>query len=139
MMRTSNVQRRTPNIECSLTARLIRRWTFDVGRSTFLGALIFLWLVPLSPAAAQTSQPPALDPLLRLMMTQPSIEVATNVQAISNFDPPIVAPGETSTWRVTFNALDESIRWPENVSTPPQLELQFSARGEMLIPTANEL
>jgi hypothetical protein len=73
------------------------------------------------------------------MVTQPSIEIASNVVAQSSFDPPVVRVGEKSIYRVTFNALDESIVWPEEISAPPQLELRLSARGQIFQHAGTQL
>jgi hypothetical protein len=51
----------------------------------------------------------------------------------------VVRPGEKSTFRVTFNALDDSVRWPEEIVAPPQLALRRSARGQFLQPTVDKL
>jgi len=90
-------------------------------------------------AHAQLTRAPRLDPLNQLMVTQPSIEIASNVVAVSSFDPPVIRAGEKSTYRVTFNALDESIAWPEELPAPPQLELRLSARGQVFQQIGNQL
>jgi len=90
-------------------------------------------------AQAQLSRAPQPDPLSQLMVTQPSIEIASNVVAVSSFDPPVIRAGEKSTYRVTFNALDESIVWPEEIPAPPQLELRLSARGQIFQHADNQL
>jgi len=90
-------------------------------------------------ARAQPAPPLRPDPLSQLMVTQPSIEIASNVVAVSSFDPPVVRVGEKSIYRVTFNALDESIVWPDEVPAPSQLELRLSARGQIFQPMANLL
>lgn len=82
---------------------------------------------------------PPLDPLLQLMLTQPSIEVATNPQITATFDPPVIRPGEKSIYRVTLNAISDSVSWPEKIAAPPELNLSFSARGQMLFPFENKL
>jgi len=48
------------------------------------------------------------------------------------FDPPVVRPGEQSIYRVTFQALEQSIDWPAVLPAPKQLQLQPGARGQML-------
>lgn len=83
--------------------------------------------------------PPPMDPLLQLMMTQPSIEVTSNIQVSASFDPPTVRPGEKSIYRVTLNALTDSVEWPEKLPAPAELGMRFSARGQILIPTEAKL
>jgi hypothetical protein len=138
-METSNAEHRTPNAERLARGNFIRRSAFDVRRSMFAAFLLLFSFRAFLPVAAQLPGQPQLDPQLHLMMTQPPIDVTAEVQATAGFDPPIVGPGEMSTWRVSFNALDESIRWPENFTPPDGLELRLSARGEMLMPAVDRL
>ncbi|HHY86208.1 MAG TPA: protein BatD [Verrucomicrobia bacterium] len=98
-----------------------------------LVALIF----PSVLFAQPTSTMP--DPLLTLMLNQPSIEIATNIEVTAEFDPPAVRPGEKAIYRVTFNALDESIVWPTELTPPEGLELRQSARGMTLISIPGKL
>ncbi len=114
-------------------------WNLEFGIWNLSELFLLFSTISLLTAGAQPAQPPPLDPQLYLMMNQPSIEVTTNIQATAGFDPPAVAPGELSTWRVTFNALDESIRWPDALIAPPQLELRLSARGQTLLSVEGKL
>jgi hypothetical protein len=102
--------------------------------------LIRLLVWPFATAAvafAQGQLPP--DVLNQLMVTQPSIEIASNVVAVAAFDPPVIRAGDKATYRVTFNALDESIAWPEDLPAPPQLELRPSARGQVFQQLGHQL
>src|SRR5437667_4734377 len=90
-------------------------------------------------ALAQPTSAPRPDPLMQLMTTQPSIDVTTKVEATAMFDPPVVRPGEKSIYRVTFNALDDSVKWPDEIVVPPQLALRLSARGQVLQPAGDRL
>jgi hypothetical protein len=131
---TFNIQHSTPMVR--------HLWAFDVRCSMF--DVFFFWacLCAASLAIAQPQpppQPPQLDPLLQLMVTQPSIEVASNIQVTAVFDPPMVRPGEKAIYRVTFNALTDSILWPEKIAVPPQLQMRFSARGQTLVPVESKL
>lgn len=90
--------------------------------------------------AQPASQPvPQPDPLAQLQVTQPSIDVSSEVKAVVSFDPPVVRPGEKATYRVTFNALDESIQWPEEINAPSALQIRPSARGQVFSPVGNQL
>ena len=73
---------------------------------------------PLALWAQPTSPPPAMDPLMTLMLSQPRLDVTGPVTAGAAFEPPVVRPGEQSTYRVVFNALDDSIVWPERMPAP---------------------
>jgi hypothetical protein len=66
------------------------------------------------------------------MLSQPPIDVVPRVSPTASFDPPVVRPGETTIYRVTFNALEESIEWPINLAAPPQLKLRRGAHAQML-------
>ena len=44
-----------------------------------------------------------------LMISQPKIDIDSPVSATAVFDPPVAGPGQTAIYRVTFNALEESI------------------------------
>lgn len=90
------------------------------------------------PASGQTPAPQP-DPLMQLMLTQPPIEISTNVSVTASFDPPIITPGSACTFRVTINAVNDSVRWPEDVLTPPELTLRFSARGQILQPAGDKI
>ncbi len=81
---------------------------------------------------AQTTPPPAQDPLMSLMLSQPKIDITAPVTATAAFDPPVVRPGEESIYRVTFNALAESVAWPDKLNGTSGLEIKQGARGEML-------
>ena len=56
---------------------------------------------------------------MSLMLSQPRIDVESPVVPEVSFDPPVVRPGQESIYRVAFNALDESIAWPDKIPTPP--------------------
>ena len=72
----------------------------------------------------------ATDPLMQLMLAQPKIEISSNVSAIASFDPPSVRPGQDATYRVVFNALEESINWPKEPPAAQGLELVAGAHGQ---------
>ena len=88
---------------------------------------------------AQPTNGPIPDPLAQLMVSQPSIEVVTNPVATASFDPPMVHPGELSTYRVSLNALDDSVKWPDQIESPPGMALRQSARGQVLLYAGNRL
>jgi len=66
------------------------------------------------------------------MISQPRLHIPPETIATAAFDPPVVRPGEETIFRVTFNALQDSIEWPEMLPAPPQLELSPGARGQLL-------
>jgi hypothetical protein len=69
---------------------------------------------------------------MSLMISQPQIHISDAPQATASFDPPLVRPGERAFYRVVFNALEESVEWPEKLAAPPQLETHPGAHGQFL-------
>jgi len=84
------------------------------------------------PALAQPQAAQQMDPLLSLLMSQPRLERGVPVTATAVFDPPAISPGGDSIYRVTLNAIEASIDWPETIVAPPQLALREGARGQLL-------
>src|SRR5208337_75535 len=117
-------------------ARHVSRFTLPVSRFTFSAVLC---LSILSVAHAQPVLPPVQDPLMSLMLSQPKIEFATQVVATATLDPPIVRPGELSIYRVSFNALEESVQWPKQLMVSPQLTIEPGAHGEHYLPSLGKL
>ncbi|SPE54596.1 conserved hypothetical protein [Verrucomicrobia bacterium] len=93
--------------------------------------LLLLFAAFPSTLAAQAARASTPDPLMSLMLSQPKIDLATQVVAVASFDPPVVRPGQQSIYRVTFNALEESIAWPDDIGAPPKLEVRPGARGQI--------
>ena len=114
-----------------------RPWQ-EKGKSSFFSAMFFFgWCGLLfAQVPAQTPQP---DPLMQLMLTQPPIDISTNVTITAVFDPPVIAAGGKSTYRVTVNAVSDSIRWPEDILAPLELTLRPSARGQILQPGIDKI
>ncbi len=77
------------------------------------------------------SPPRSQDPLMLLMLSQPRIDVESPVIASASFDPFVVRPGELAIYRVTLNALEESIDWPDKLPVPTELDLRPAAHGQM--------
>ena len=114
---------------------MVAALSFPRSALAMLGAAI-------AAAPAVFGQPavsPVPDPLAQLMVSQPSIEVVSNPVATASFDPPVVRPGQLSTYRVSFNALDDSVKWPEQIASPPGMTLRPSARGQILLYAGNRL
>ncbi len=95
------------------------------------GGLGALGLMTLN-ICAQPTTPPMQDPFMSLMMSQPRLDIASVVTATAAFDPPVVRPDELSVYRVTFNALEQSIEWPEQISIQPNTKMRAGARGQIL-------
>jgi hypothetical protein len=90
--------------------------------------IAILSITPFVEAQQSASQ----DPLMSLMLATPPIDVDSPVVPATSFEPPVVRPGQWATYRATFNALEESVEWPEKLTAPPGLELRAGAHGQML-------
>lgn len=98
--------------------------------------LVLIGSIVLGVAQTPVPQP---DPLMQLMLSQPAIEISTNIEVRATFDPPVVLLGQMSTYRVTFNAVSDSIKWPEHIYAPMELTIKRSARGQILQSTGAAL
>ncbi len=81
----------------------------------------FLSLACVRLCLAQTAPPPQ-DPYLTLMMSQPKIQTEGPLDPTASFDPPEVKPGQDTIYRVTLKALEQTVRWPEKIPTPKELQ-----------------
>ena len=70
---------------------------------------------------------------MQLMLTQPRIDIASNITVTAAFDPPVVRPGQLAVYHVSFNALEESIVWPQDIPVVPGLDIVPGAHGHALI------
>jgi hypothetical protein len=84
--------------------------------------VIFLSLGGFLSCPAQTAPPPQ-DPYLTLMMSQPKIQTDGPVDPFASFDPPSVKPGQQAIYRVTLRALEQTVRWPETIPAPKELQM----------------
>ena len=85
----------------------------------------------LAPLSATAQPANAQDPLMVLMQSQPSIVTQAPKQAVAVFDPPVVRVGEETTYRITLNALLDSISLPEKLPAPSGLMLRPSASAQV--------
>ena len=91
-------------------------------------SLMALYFAPLTATTQPTNTP---DPLMVLMQSQPPIITEAPKHAMVMFDPPVVRVGEEATYRITVDALLDSISWPEKLPVPGGLILRPSARGQI--------
>lgn len=94
------------------------------------GLLIVIGLVSIASAQAPSPQPP--DPLLSLLMSQPRIALNAPVVAESGWDPPAVRPGQAAVYRLTLNALEDSIELPDPMPSPSGVAMRPGAHGQIL-------
>jgi len=66
------------------------------------------------------------------MLAQPKIDVWSPITPTASFDPPVVRPGGLAVYRVTLNALEVSVEWPEKLPAPPGLDVQPGGHGQLL-------
>ena len=102
------------------------------GFRVLLIALLLTFVPPPRVPAQPAPVPRTQDPLMQLMLSQPKIDMDSPVVPVATFDPPVVKPGETSIYRVTLNALETAIEWPDKFPTPQQLSCRPSAHGQIL-------
>jgi hypothetical protein len=68
---------------------------------------------------------------MSLMLTAPRLVVDAPVAPSAVFDPPVIAPGGQSVYRVTLHTLEEAItRWPDKMPAPATLKLTRGAQGQ---------
>ncbi len=108
-------------------------WCLEFG--VFIGVLGLMSL----NVCAQPTTPPLQDPLISLMASQPRLDIASVVTATAAFDPPVVGPDELSVYRVTFNALEQSIEWPEPGEKRSEVRGQRSEQTSDLRPPTSAL
>jgi hypothetical protein len=129
----TNRKSRTQLPDVSVRQGWDMRWSM---RSFLLVSALLISLLNASSLCAQPRPPsaPAMpDPLMSLMLSQPSIDVSSPVVATASVEPPAIKPGEDATYRVTFNALEESIDWTGQIAAPAQLKLRAGAHGQILV------
>jgi hypothetical protein len=88
--------------------------------------------VPLLLLAQTNPAPP--NPLMRLMTSQPSVDINSPVAAKAEFDPRVVGVGEKAIYRITLNALERSVHFFQQIELPLGLEMTLTSRGEFVEP-----
>ena len=90
-------------------------------------------LLLLKPFLASAQAPPQLPPggLMQLQVPQPSVDLSSPVSAVAAFDPPSVHVGEKTYYRVTIDATESSIQWPDAISAPAGLEFGPKISGQI--------
>jgi hypothetical protein len=113
------------NLGCGL------RSSFVIRHSSFLCAFLLAMLT--LPSRGQSPVTNQTDPLLQLMMSQPAVDIQSPVVARAAFDPPVIRAGGETVYRVTLNAMRDSItQWPDELIAPAQLQMKPGARGQIL-------
>src|SRR6266704_2163693 len=79
-----------------------------------------------APRLAPTNQ----DLFNALIGSAASIDMDSPVAARVEFDPPVVPLGGRSVYRIVLNALDESVKLPDQLPSSEGLQLQAGGRGQ---------
>ncbi len=87
----------------------------------------------LAPLCILAQVPQQLPPggLIQLQTVQPTVDVSSPVTATAGFEPPMVRPGEKTFYRVTVDAAEAAIQWPEEIPAPPALQFGPNSHGQM--------
>jgi hypothetical protein len=87
----------------------------------------------LAPFFARAQAPPQIPPGVQaqLQVQQPAVDVTSPVTATAEFDPPVVRAGEKTFYRVSVDATESSIEWPDAISAPAELKFGANARGQI--------
>jgi hypothetical protein len=117
------------NIKHPLAVRLRvwKNWMLVIGS----------WLLAIHRIHAQLPpQIPTSVAVQLAMQPQPLVDNSQpqNISATAEFDPPVVHVGEKSFLRVTVEATQNSIKWPEKISAPSELQFGVIARGQLMQP-----
>jgi len=98
-------------------------------------ARTIFFLPLLAPVCLRAQMPVQLPPgaAAQIMVPQPAVDVSEseNVSATAEFDPPVVRPGEKTFYRVTLDATENSILWPDKIDAPPGLALGPGVHGQI--------
>ncbi|GEM_PF-248968 len=92
-----------------------------------------------SSGAMQISSQPANstpDLFNSLIGSAASVDMESVVTARVEFDPPVVAAGGRATYRIVVNALDESLKLPDQLPAPNGLEVTTGGRAQSYQPSA---
>lgn len=87
---------------------------------------------PLPTQVAPQPAPP-VDPLVTLLQQQPPIDTESPVVAQAKVDPPIARVGGYIVYRLSLNALNNSVKLPEALPLPAGLTARPPTRGEILM------
>jgi hypothetical protein len=90
--------------------------------------LMLLW-PPLLLAQVSPRFPAQVLP--QLQVPQPLVDVSSPVTATAAFDPPVARVGEPVFYRVSLDAAEASIQWPETIPTPPELKFSSEMDGQL--------
>src|SRR6516164_1668575 len=122
---TANLQHPLRGLRCASG-----NWMPGVGGWMFVVLLVCAAL----PLRAQmpTQLPPDVSGQLLLQQSPVDISQPENITATAEFDPPTIRVGQKAFYRVTIEATQNSIAWPEKFTAPTGLKLGAEARGQVV-------
>jgi len=84
--------------------------------------------------SARAQTPPHLPPggLMQLQVPQGIVDVSSPVSAAAVFDPPVAHVGDRVFYRVTVDATESSVTWPDAFPTPAELGFGAQASGQIM-------
>jgi hypothetical protein len=89
-----------------------------------------------APRPASTNEP---DPLAAFMVAQPPVDTTSPITPSAEFEPVVIALGQSAVYRVALNALQQTVEWPESVPLPAGCAVRPGASGELLQSLGNAI
>lgn len=129
----------TADFKCALQKREMRQATTPWGlaalcRVIATAALLATARVPAQPLiqAPLPSDPNQPDPLAAFMVPQPPIDTHSPIEVDGRFDPPRVAAGQSTVYRLTLTVLEQSVDWPDTLPFPEGWKVRRGAHSQFL-------
>jgi len=87
----------------------------------------------LAPLALAAQTPPHLPPggLIQLQVQQPAVDITSPVTATASFDPPVAGVGQKIFYRVSVDATESSVDWPDPPPVPAGLKFGPKTSGQL--------
>jgi hypothetical protein len=112
----------------NFSPRLSRAW-----RMANCGRRLLISCAVLAPFALAAQTPPHLPPggLIQLQVQQPGVDITSPVAATAGFDPPVARVGEKVFYRVSVDATESSVAWPDPPPVPAGLKFGAKTSGQL--------
>lgn len=101
---------------------------------------VSLFLLLSLPLVLLAQTPPVLPPggLIQLQIAQPTVDVSAPTTATAEFDPPAIHVGEKAFYRVSVDATESAIQWPDELPAPAELKFSAKTSGQITQMQANK-
>ena len=105
----------------------------------FFRNIFYLLILATLPLQAQLPQRLPPGGAAQVMSQQPLVDSSPpdHISATALFDPPLVPAGGKTFYRVTVDATENSITWPDEIATPSGLRLDSGIRGQVPLVDGN--